>query len=134
MQLRPRVAITSLLIAVPAALVLFVTINSMRTADLSLTLERVVKAQINDQVRERCESDPRWFLTGSLEGRPKQGEKPSADPDVLAPRPKVDEQPFELFAFDEEFLGSSPAAPRFPNELRFALRQSSQPATEAGSS
>ena len=101
----------------------------MRTADLSLTLERVVKAQINEQVRERCESDPRWFLTGSLEGRPKQGERPSADPDVLAPRPKIDEQPFELFAFDEEFLGSSPAAPRFPNELRFALRQSSQPAT-----
>jgi hypothetical protein len=42
MQLRPRVALTSLLIAVPAALLLFVTINSMRTADLSLTLERVV--------------------------------------------------------------------------------------------
>ncbi|HKV98344.1 MAG TPA: HAMP domain-containing sensor histidine kinase [Vicinamibacterales bacterium] len=129
MQLRPRVAVTSLLIAVPAALLLFVSINSMRTADLTLTLERVVKSQINDQVRERCESDPRWFLTGSLEGRPKQGERPSADPDVMAPRPKIDEQPFELFAFDEEFLGSSPAAPRFPNELRFALRQSSQPAT-----
>lgn len=129
MQLRPRVAVTSLLIAVPAALVLFFSINSMRTADLSLTLERVVKSQINEQVRERCESDPRWFLTGSLEGRPKQGEKPSADPDVMAPRPKIDEQPFELFAFDEEFLGSSPAAPRFPNELRFALRQTAQPAT-----
>lgn len=129
MQLRPRVAVTSLLIAVPAALLLFFTINSMRTADLTLTLERVVKSQINDQVRERCESDPRWFLTGSLEGRPKQGEKPGPDPDVMAPRPKVDEQPFELFAFDEEFMGSSPATPRFPNELRFALRQSSQPAT-----
>ena len=72
MQLRPRVAVTSLLIAVPAALLLFFSINSMRTADLTLTLERVVKSQINDQVRERCESDPRWFLTGSLEGRPKE--------------------------------------------------------------
>ncbi|HUL75310.1 MAG TPA: HAMP domain-containing sensor histidine kinase, partial [Vicinamibacterales bacterium] len=29
---------------------------------------------------------------------------------------------------DEDFMGSSPAAPRFPNELRFALRASSTPA------
>ena len=26
-------------------------------------------AQVNAQTRERCESDPRWFLTGRLEGR-----------------------------------------------------------------
>jgi signal transduction histidine kinase len=128
MQLRPRVAISSLLIAVPAALVLFFAIDSIRTADLSLALERVVRSQINEQVRERCESDPRWFLTGPLEGRPGKGEAVSPDPD-FAPRPKVQEQPFELFAFDEDFLGSSPAAPRFPNELRIALRTSYQPTT-----
>ena len=129
MQLRPRAAIWSLLIALPAALVLFFAINSMRTADLALALERFVKSQINDQVRERCESDPRWFLTGPLEGRPKPGEVVNPDPD-FAPRPKVQEQPFELFAFDEDFMGSSPAAPRFPNELRVALRTSPQPTTE----
>ena len=128
MQLRPRVAITSLLIALPAALLLFFAINSLRTADLSLALERFVKSQINDQVRERCETDPRWFLTGPLEGRPKKGEAVNPDPD-FAPRPKVQDQPFELFAFDEDFLGSSPAAPRFPNELRIALRTSYQPTT-----
>ena len=128
MQLRPRVAVTSLLIAVPAALVLFFAINSIRTADMSLALERFVRSQINDQVRERCESDPRWFLTGPLEGRPKQGEAVNPDPD-FQPRPKVQDQPFELFAFDEDFLGSSPAAPRFPNDLRIALRTSYQPTT-----
>src|SRR5215471_12125350 len=129
MQLRPRVAISGLLIALPAALILFFAIDSMRTADLSLALERVVRSQINEQVRERCESDPRWFLTGPLEGRPKRGEAVNPDPDALAPRPKVEEQPFELFAFDEDFMGSSPATPRFPNELRIALRTTYQPTT-----
>ena len=75
MQLRPRVAITSLIIAVPAALLLFA--RSIRYARrISLTLERVVKSQINAQVRERCESDPRWFLTGALEGRPSRASGP----------------------------------------------------------
>lgn len=126
MQLRPRVAITSLLVALPAALVLFVAINSIRATDLTFALERVVTSQINDQVRERCESDPRWFLTGPLEGRPKKGESVNLDPD-FAPRPKVHDEPFELFAFDEDFLGSSPAAPRFPNNLRIALRTAGEP-------
>ncbi len=130
LQLRPRVAITSLLIAVPAALLLLYAIGSIRAADASLSLERFVTSQINDQVRDRCESDPMWFLTGPLTGRPARGAAANADPDALAPRPKVDEQPFELFAFDEDFLGSSTATPRFPNDLRFGLRRSSKPIIE----
>jgi signal transduction histidine kinase len=126
-HLRLRVAITSLIVAVPAALVLFVAINSIRSRDQSIALERFVTSQLNEQVRERCESDPTWFLTGPLDGRPKPGEPPNPNPDALPPRPKVVERPFELFAFDEDFMGSSPATPRFPNDLRFALRQSSAP-------
>ncbi len=127
MQLRPRLALTTLLIAVPAALILLYAITAIRAEDMSLALERVVKSQINAQVRERCESDPRWFLTGPLTGRPKRGELPNPDPEALAPRAKVEEQPFELFAFDEEFMGSSTASPRFPNDLRIALRTSPTP-------
>jgi signal transduction histidine kinase len=130
LQLRPRVAITSLLIAVPAALLLLYTITSIRSADASLSLERFVNSQINDQVRERCESDPMWFLTGPLPGRPPHGIVQNADPDAIGPRPKVEEQPFELFAFDEDFLGSSTATPRFPNDLRIGLRRSSKPIIE----
>lgn len=126
LQLRPRVAITSLLIAIPAASLLLYAITSIRAADASLSLERFVNSQINDQVRERCESDPMWFLTGPLPGRPPHGKVQNADPDALGPRPKPEEQPFELFAFDEDFLGSSTASPRFPNDLRIGLRRSSK--------
>jgi signal transduction histidine kinase len=34
----------------------------------------------------------------------------------------VDPQPFELFAYDEQFLGSSSAAPRFPPDFRHRLQ------------
>ena len=58
--------------------------------------------QERDQVRERCESDPSWFLTGPLEGRPAKGQFVETTPDQLPPRPKVTEQAFELFAYDEQ--------------------------------
>jgi signal transduction histidine kinase len=130
MQLRLRAIVTSLIVALPAAAILAYGIDSLRTRDRTLTLERVVNSQINDQVRERCESDPTWFLTGPLTGRPPHGQPPSPSPDVETPpgpRPRVEEQPFELFAFDEDFVGSSPATPRMPNDLRKALRQSRTP-------
>ena len=56
---------------------------------MELALSRVVTSQVNEQVRERCESDPRWFLTGPLEGRPKRGDPVNPDPE-LQPRPKVE--------------------------------------------
>jgi signal transduction histidine kinase len=93
-----------------------------------VSIERVVAGQINAQVKERCESDSRWFLTGPLEGRPPNGIFIERTPDDLPPRPKVPPQPYELFAYDELFLGSSFGAPRFPEEIRRALRASSQPA------
>jgi signal transduction histidine kinase len=93
-----------------------------RASDLELALARVVRSQVNEQVRERCESDPRWFLTGPLDGRPSAGTPPNPDPDALPPRPRVSPQPFELFAYDENFTGSSSAAPRFPNEFRYRLQ------------
>jgi signal transduction histidine kinase len=131
MQLRLRAIVTSLIIAIPAAALLALGVDWLRTRDETVALERVVNAQVNDQVRERCESDPTWFLTGPLIGRPPHGQPPpSQTPDVPPPRPRVEEQPFELFAFDEDFVGSSPATPRMPNDLRKALRQSRAPVVE----
>lgn len=130
MQLRLRAIITSLIIAIPAAALLALGVDRLRTHDLTLALERVVNSQINAQVRERCESDPNWFLTGPLIGRPPHGQPPNPNPEVPPPRPRVEEQPFELFAFDENFVGSSTATPRMPNDLRKALRQSRTPVVE----
>jgi signal transduction histidine kinase len=127
MMLRPRLLVRSLLIAAPAALLVTAAVDLLRARDLRIVLERVVRSQINDQVRERCESDPTWFLTGPLEGRPPRGEFVSSDPNALPPRPRVGPQPFELFAYDEAFLGSGPATPQFPREFRAPLRTSEDP-------
>ena len=122
MMLRRRVAVTSLLIALPAAAILTFAVDRARMGDMRLALDRVVRSQLNDQVRERCISDPKWFLTGPLIGRPPNGVFVETTPDALEPRPKITPQPFELFAYDEAFIGSSSASARFPTEFRNALR------------
>ncbi len=121
MLLRPRVLLTSLIIAVPAALLMTWAVERVRASDREVALERVVRSQINAQVRERCESDPTWFLTGPLEGRPPGGVFVESG-DTLPPRPRVSPQPFELFAYDEALIGSSPATPRLPADIRRQLR------------
>jgi len=124
MMLRPRVAVTSLLVALPAALAVAYAIDRTRAHDMEVALDRVVRSQLNAQVKERCVSDPTWFLTGPLIGRPPNGVFIDPNPDALAPRPRPSPQPFELFAYDEEFLASSGAAPRFPQDFRRAMRAS----------
>jgi signal transduction histidine kinase len=131
MMLRTRAVVTSLLVAVPATAVLSWAVERTRTRDMQLALTRVVASQINDQVRERCESDPNWFFTGPQAGRPSGGIFVPMEPDQLEPRPRPEPQPFELFAYDEAFGGSSSAAPRFPPDFRVAMRTSSAPAMAA---
>lgn len=128
MMLRPRAVVTAAALAVPIAAIAVIVAERSRTNDAALALGRVVQSQVNAQVRERCESDPKWFLTGPLEGRPPNGVFVSADPDALQPRPKLTNQGFELFGYDEQFGGSSSAAPRFPQEFRVPMRVSGGPA------
>lgn len=127
MMLRTRAVVTGLLVAVPATAIVDWAIHRTRTRDMELAVERVVTSQINAQVRERCESDPNWFFTGPQEGRPPGGVFVETVPDALPPRPRPEPQPFELFAYDETFGGSSSAAPRFPADFRLAMRRSSAP-------
>jgi|SRR5579862_3903488 len=122
MILRTRLLAVGAVVSIPLAYVVTSTVGSIRTADMTAALDHVVRMQINDQVRERCESDAQWFLMGSLEGRPKIGTPKPTDPDAILPRAKPEELPFELYPYDEQFGGSSTAAPRFPPEFKKALR------------
>src|SRR5437868_14969393 len=122
MTLRNRLILTGAAFSIPLAYVVTSWTGSMRAADMATALEHVVKLQINDQVRERCESDPMWFLTGSLEGRPKIGTPKPTDPDAYIARAKPAEEAFELYAYDDQFAGSSTAAPRFPADMKVKLR------------
>jgi signal transduction histidine kinase len=122
MMLRPRVVVTSLIAAVPAAMFITWMSERARAKELEVAVTRFVTSQINDQVRERCESDPAWFLAGPLVGRPPGGVFVPAHEDDLPPRPRVELRPFELFAYDDRFVGSGPATPRMAEEMRNALR------------
>ena len=114
MMLWRQLILLSFVLAAPVAWALGYAVDRLRARDLEVALERVVRSQINDQVRERCESDPTWFLTGPLEGRPPGGLFISDDPEALPPRPRVSPQPFELFAYDAQFIGTSSGSARFP--------------------
>jgi signal transduction histidine kinase len=117
-HLRIRLLLLALIVALPAALILYWAVERVRDRDAEETRERVSAAQLTDISRESCESDPRWFLAGPRTGRPTAAERNQPDADVRLPRPSAAEMPFEFFPYDENFLGSSAAAPRFPNELK----------------
>ena len=121
MTLERRLVFVSLLVALPVAGVVAQSVAWLRARDLLSSLERVVTSQINGQLRERCEADPTWFLTGSLEGRP--GPKdPKPGPDDVPARPHLDLQPYQLFAYDGDFVPSSPVGARFPLAFKNAMR------------
>ena len=123
-MLRPRVAVTSLLVALPAALVVAYDDRSDGMHDMEASLDRVVRSQLNAQVRERCVSDPTWFLTGPAHWTPAERHLHRSESRRAGPSAEFSPQPFELFAYDEEFLGWSGAAHRFPQEFRRAMRAS----------
>lgn len=121
MTLERRLVFVSLLVALPVAGVVAQSVAWLRARDLLSALERVVTSQMNVQLRERCEADPTWFLTGSLEGRP--GPKdPKLGPDDVPARPHLDVQPYQLFAYDDDFVPSSPVGARFPIAFKNTMR------------
>lgn len=122
MMLRQKAVVTSLLVALPATAILAVVVERVRANDRELAVRRMVESQINDQVKERCESDPTWFLTGPLVGRPPGGVFVETLDNPLPPRPRVEPQPFELFAYDDQLAGSSSATPRLDPDIRQRLR------------
>lgn len=119
-----RVLLTSLAVAFAAAVVLLLVVERVRRADAGAALQRVAQGHQTDAVRDACEADPQWFLAGPRSGRPTMAERMQPDADVKLPRPSKDELPFEFFAYDDQFSGTSTAAPRFPDEFRRAMRSS----------
>ena len=127
MTLGARNILSSLLIAIPAAFIIFMAINWLERRDRLALLERVAQAQLNEVTREACENDPQWFLAGPRTGRPRPEERLLPDADVRLPRPKADELPFEYFAYDDEFSPKSVAGSRFPEDMKRAMRAPGAP-------
>ena len=72
MKLRARLFVTSLLIAVPLAIGLFVIDERMRLGAMEEELRRSVEFDLSTGLRERCEVDPPRL------GRPGRGNGPPA--------------------------------------------------------
>src|SRR5262245_53620818 len=124
MTLARAAFVKSLALALPAALVIFLGVEWLRGHERENALERVLNSHQTEIVRQTCETDPQWFLAGPRTGRPRPEERLQPDADVRLPRPSNEELPFEIFAYDNEFLPTSPAGPRFPEEFKREMRAS----------
>ncbi|HEX5068602.1 MAG TPA: HAMP domain-containing sensor histidine kinase [Vicinamibacterales bacterium] len=125
MTLARRHILSSLALALPAALILFYLVNVLEARDRVALLDRAAEAHVSSIMRDACEQDPRWFLAGPRAARPTQAERQAIDADVTLPRPSADQLPFEIFAYDDQYSPSSSAGPRFPDTFKRALRASS---------
>lgn len=124
MTLGRRATIVSLLLALPASVLVVFGVERIRVRDAAAAIERVARGHQTEVVREACESDPQWFLAGPRIGRPTMAERAQPDADVKLPRPSRDELSFEFFAYDDQFSAMSTAAPRFPEDFKRAMRAS----------
>jgi signal transduction histidine kinase len=115
--------VTSLLVAVPVASALFATTGWLRTRDMTQALERFIRSQMTAAGRDHCEADPMLFFAGpSRRDLPPPPEPGDPNSDLPPPRrPLLDQHPFELFAYDDQFGPQHPAAPSMPREFRKAL-------------
>jgi len=124
MTLARRHLLTSLALALPAALIVFFAVNWIEARDRVALLERAAEAHVSSIMRDACEQDARWFLAGPRLPRPSLAERQSPDADVTLPRPSADQLPFEIFAYDDQYSPSSSAGPRFPDTFKRLLRAS----------
>lgn len=122
MKLRTRLLVFALLAAIPTAILLYLAAEWLRSRDARLILDRVITAQLTDDTRDRCDANANWFLAGPRPDRPTPPQLEAPDADVTAPRAPTQELPFEYFAYDGGFQPLSTAGPRFPADLRQALR------------
>jgi signal transduction histidine kinase len=124
MTLARRTTFVGAGLAFVAAVLLLLMVEWVRRADAAAALQRIAQGHQTDSVREACEADPQWFLAGPRAGKPTMAERMQPDADVKLPRPSRDELPFEFFAYDDQFSGTSTAAPRFPEDFKRAMRSS----------
>lgn len=125
MTLVRRHILTSLGLALPAAILVFMVVNVLAARERVLMLERVAEAHLTSIMRDACEQDAQWFLAGPRLARPPLSERQLPDADVNLPRPNAAQLPFEIFAYDDQYSPTSVAGPRFPDAFKKALRASS---------
>ena len=133
MTLSRQHLLTSVALAVPAAVVVLLAVNALQSREKVALIERVAQAHVVDTQRDACLQDPGWFLAGPRQARPALSERNIPDADVHLPRPSREQLPFEIFAYDDQYSPSSVAGPRFPDDFKNRMRGSPPEKLVAGS-
>lgn len=114
MTLRLRLLLTSLLVALPLALVLFVIDDKLRFADMSDRLDQFARAEIASNVQDRCLANDGVFESE----RP----RPPRENDFAPhPPPRPEGRPYELSSFSADFSAARAPLPPISDGLRRAL-------------
>lgn len=129
MTLRVRLLLTSLLVALPLAFVLFIVDDKLRFADMSDRLDQFTRAEIASGAQERCASSDGVFDPN--EARPP---RPPREPGFGPPPPPPREgrrggrgpegRPYELASFSADFSPARVSMPQISDGLREALTKS----------
>lgn len=127
MNLSRRLLIASLILSIPAALLVVYALNRVHARDALARLEAVARGHNVDTIRDACLQDPQWFLAGPQRSRPRLDARNIPDPDVNLPRPNREELAFEMFAYDDQYSPTSTAGARFPDDFKRAMRAGSSP-------
>lgn len=137
MKLRPRLALTTLAVAVPMLLGVWVVDAVSRHRAAESALAEFTRMHMHGRGRERCEAAPSTW-GGEMPRPPGPGPGPDDGPQHAShhdgpppgsaskgsPRPRGDGPrvaPPQLFAYDIELRADNPAAPQIPDELAARL-------------
>lgn len=131
MTLRIRLLVTSLLVALPLAFVLFVIDDKLRFADMSDRLDQFTRAEMASGVEDRCLASDGVFESGATRP-PRPPREPGFDgppPQKGPPRPPggrggrggSEGRPYELASFSSDFSPARVSLPPISDGLRTAL-------------
>ncbi len=132
MTLRSRLFVSSLAVALPLAVGLFLIDERFRLADMEQTLRRFVQGEMTGESLARCQQDPfRFGKVGPpppLGGPGERGRGGPGREDGPPGRPPRAAGPYDLFVYNRDLSPVDPRAPAMPDELRTPLVRG-EPAT-----
>lgn len=125
MTLRVRLLVTSLLVALPLAFVLFVIDDKLRFADMSDRLDQFTRAEMASGVQDRCLSNEGVFDQGPPRP-PRPPREPGFGPPPPPPEgrrggPGPEGRPYELSSFSADFSPARVSLSPISDGLRAAL-------------
>ena len=105
MTLVRRHILTTLALALPAALIVFFIVNSMAARDATIQSNAWPTAHVSVDHARRVRAGS--AVVSGRTARRSSAARPSAtmpDADVNLPRPSAEQLPFEIFAYDDQIL------------------------------